>query len=89
MLNPGDQPSSSQHHVFLALEHGEIHTVRRAIMRIPEAKRRATLLAPSKKPEHRLRTPLMAAAATGDLAIFLSVLEAFNKLFRNNVKVSV
>lgn len=88
-MGTGNEPSSSQHHVFLALEHGEIHAVRRAMMRIPEAKRRATLLAPSKKPEHKLRTPLMAAAATGDLAIFSSVLEAFNKLFRNTINVRV
>lgn len=32
-------------------------------------KRKSVLLEPSKQPEHQLRTPLMASAATGDLVI--------------------
>lgn len=56
--------------LLLALERGNILEVHQALSRIPPSKRRSILLAPSKQPEHQLRTPLMAAAVTGDLAIF-------------------
>lgn len=53
-----------------ALEQGDIREVRQALYRIPTSKRKSVLLASSKQPEHQLRTPLMAAAATGDVVIF-------------------
>lgn len=59
-----------QHALLIALEHGNILEVHQALARTPISKLKQALLAPSKKPEHQLRTPLMAAAASGDLVIF-------------------
>ncbi|CAM9560129.1 unnamed protein product, partial [Sphacelaria rigidula] len=78
----GVDTNAPQRDLLLALERREIVEVRNAMSRIPEGKQKAVLLAPSKKPQHKLRTPLMAATATGDIAILGAVLDGFNRLFR-------
>lgn len=60
----------TQSALLLALERGNILEVYQALSRIPTSREKPVLLAPSKRPEHQLRTPLMAAAASGDLIIF-------------------
>lgn len=59
-----------QRALLLAIEGRDILEVRQALSRIPVSKRRTVILASSKKPKHQLRTPLMAAVASGDSAIF-------------------
>ena len=75
MNTENDQEAQIEHKapqraLLLAIEGGNILEVRQALSRIPTSKRSSVLLAHSKKPEHQLRTPLMAAAASGNWAIF-------------------
>ena len=66
----GIEAKVSQWDLMLALEHRDIVEVRRVLLRLPEKNRKRVILSSSKKPEFRLRTPLQAAAASGDLALF-------------------
>lgn len=70
-----------QHYLFKSLELCDISRVREALEGIASALMEACLLRPSKSTEFRLRTPLMAAAATGDIAIFQVVMNAVSELF--------
>lgn len=51
-----------------ALQAEEIADVRKILKSIPRRLLRATLLSPSLKMEHKLQTPLMVAAATGNIS---------------------
>lgn len=58
-----------QHLLLTALENANLRKVREVLSHIPGPLRKAVLLLPSKRIEYKLRTPLMAGAATGVLAI--------------------
>lgn len=77
-----------QLHLFVSLELCDISRVRKDLTRVGTTAMKAFLLRPSKSTEFRLRTPLMAAAATGDIAIFKAVMDAVNELFSSTDAVS-
>lgn len=56
--------------LLLAVEGGDIREVRQSLHGISPSKQKLVLLARSKIPENNFRTPLMAAAASGDWMIF-------------------
>lgn len=68
-------PSAKEHSarfqdtLIEAVQAEELTDVRRILKAIPEHLRKATLLLPSVKMEHKLQTPLMAGAATGNISI--------------------
>lgn len=67
--------------LLTALESCDIGSVRSAISRIPEGGLKTALTASSLLTKHHLRTPLMAAAATRDFAIFTAVVHALDRQF--------
>lgn len=66
---PAEDAVYHQQMLLVALESANLTQVRAVLSSIPEALRTAVLLLPSKRIERKLRTPLMAGAATGDMAI--------------------
>eukprot|EP00903_Cladosiphon_okamuranus_P016949 g15624.t1 len=64
-----------------AVQAEDLSEVRRILTAIPDHLRKTTLLQPSVKMEHKLQTPLMAGAATGNISIVGAVLASFEELF--------
>ena len=58
--------------------------MRRLVSQLPEGITSA-LNTPSVLVKHQLRTPIMAAAATGDFAKFSAILDAFDRQYDNKV----
>lgn len=69
------QQTSSSWELLRALEEGEVGDVRRVLMNDSEGLRKA-LTSASMETEYGLRSPLMAAAATGDGTIYSTVHKA-------------
>lgn len=63
---------------------GDLEEVDRLLSNIP-AGITSVLNTPSLVAKHKMRTPLMAAAATGDFAMFTATLQAFDGQFSNKV----
>lgn len=66
------------------IEDGDIQYLHRLLSGIPGGVT-SILNTPSLLVKHKMRTPLMAAAATGDLAKFTATLHAFDRQFLNKV----
>lgn len=60
---------ADQNRLLEAIESGEVIDVRAALSQIPSVNRKAVLLSPSRLLVHKLQTPLMVAAASGDMSI--------------------
>lgn len=69
------QQTSSSGELLRALKEGHVGDVRRVLMNDSEGLRKA-LMSASMETEYGLRSPLMAAAATGDGAIYSTVHKA-------------
>jgi len=70
--------------LLTCIEEGSIEDVHRLLYNIPGGIT-STLNTPSLLVKHKMRTPLMAAAATGDFARFTATLHAFDRQFPNKV----
>lgn len=78
------QEAKASNKILTALEDGNVDDVRRLVSKLPEGVTSA-LNTPSLLVKHKLRTPLMAAARTGDLAKFSTILDAFDRQFEDKV----
>lgn len=67
------------------IEDGDIQDLHGLLSTIPGGIT-SILNTPSLLVKHKMRTPLMAAAATGDLAKFTATLYAFDRQFPNKVQ---
>ena len=76
--------ANASNDLLTSLEEGHIDDVRRLVFELPEGETSA-LNTPSLLVKHKLRTPLMAAAATGDFAKFTAILNAFDRQYDNKV----
>lgn len=83
------QQSSSSHELLHALESGSVGRTRQVLFNMPEGLKSSTILEPSHDAKHGLRTPLMAAAATGDVAVFTTIMHAFERMFSKNAVSTV
>ncbi len=70
--------------LLTCIEEGSIEDVHRLLYNMP-AGVTSTLNTPSLLIKHKMRTPLMAAAASGDFARFRATLHAFDRQFPNKV----
>ena len=70
--------------LLASIEEGHVEDVRRLVFQLPEGITPA-LNTPSLLVRHKLRTPLMAAAASGDFAKLTTILNAFNRQYDNKV----
>lgn len=79
MRSQSVQQSVLSNELLSAIEEGELNDVRTVLMQDSEALRKA-LLVPSLEAEHALRSPLMAAAAKGDSAIYSTIYKAVERV---------
>lgn len=68
--------ADGQYQLFTAIDAGDIDRVRIELARMGPCTRKSIVLSASNQPAFRFRTPLMAAAESGDFSIFMDVLEA-------------
>lgn len=71
--------------LLTCIEDGDIEDLHRLLSDLPGGET-SVLTTPSLLAKHKMRTPLMAAAATGDLATFTATLQAFNQQYSNKVR---
>ena len=70
-LRTDTQSEKTQHDLLEALESANLGEVHRVIESIQDdVKKKAILTSPSTRTEHRLRTPLQAAAMSKDMSIY-------------------
>lgn len=79
------QDMNTSNELLTALEHGDIGDVCSSLVDCPRGIASA-LNTPSLSVKHKLRTPLMVAAMTGDIAKWTATLDAFNQQFANKVR---
>ncbi|CAN0561495.1 unnamed protein product, partial [Ectocarpus sp. 12 AP-2014] len=70
--------------LLTCIEDGDIEDLHRLLSDLPGGET-SVLTTPSLLSKHKMRTPLMAAAATGDLATFSATLQAFNQQYSNKI----
>lgn len=80
--------ANASNDLLTAIEEGKVDDVRRLVGQLPEGVTSA-LNTPSLLVKHKLRTPLMAAAETGDFAKFTAILNAFDRQYENKVSHKV
>ena len=76
--------ANASNDLLTAIEEGNTDDVRRVVSKLPEGITSA-LNTPSLLAKHKLRTPLMAAAAKGNFAEFTAILNAFDRQYDNKV----
>eukprot|EP00903_Cladosiphon_okamuranus_P019556 g17986.t1 len=72
--------AEASNELLTCIEDGDIEELHALVSKLPEGIT-STLNTPSLLVKHKLRTPLMAAAATGDFPRFTAVLHAFDRQF--------
>lgn len=82
------QDMNTSNELLTALEHGDIGDVCSSLVDCPRGIASA-LNTPSLSVKHKLRTPLMVAAMTGDIAKWTATLDAFNQQFANKLQRDV
>ncbi|CAM9561820.1 unnamed protein product, partial [Ectocarpus sp. 8 AP-2014] len=70
--------------LLTCIEDGDIEDLHRLLSDLPGGET-SVLTTPSLLAKHKMRTPLMAAAATGDLATSTATLQAFNQQYSNKL----
>lgn len=88
-LSPDHTFSAEEAHasdeLLTLMKDGTVEDVHILLSQMPEGVTSA-LNAPSMAAKHKLRTPLMSAVASGELAKFTATLNAFDRQFTNKVK---
>lgn len=77
----GVDPTYHQLRLLEAIQNCDIDKVQIVLADIPATLQKIALLERSQHVKHRLRTPLLAAAASGDMDIFTVILRAVGGLF--------
>lgn len=71
--------------LLACIEDGDVEEFHLLLSKLPEGTT-SILNTPSLLARHKLRTPLMAAAATGDFPCFTAIQHAFDRQFPNKVR---